>query len=331
MKKRLLITSIVMMLVVAVALSTATYAWFTSNDQVTANTVSLTAATSTESAIGIAWAASAETPGTAAFNNDYGTVISPYTMAAEIQPAAPAALDNIQGATAPSFYTQNINAQGQFKAAGSPATVYRMATGSDTAANGYSNTVHIANLAQAGSKTVYLTATIDGDIYVAIDPTANANQGEKANPTVYDYYDGDKTLLVSQPAANAYVTTGFKKMKANAVELIRIAVFEVGSDGVTYTYKGLLSNTAATDGDDAGDDPDPNTAVGAITINGTATDLITYCTTEELNLGVFNAQQDKGYAIYIWMDGQLFTEAFSAKSARIGLTFSTSGSATEIN
>ena len=35
MKKRLLITSIVMMLVVAVALSTATYAWFTSNAGVT--------------------------------------------------------------------------------------------------------------------------------------------------------------------------------------------------------------------------------------------------------------------------------------------------------
>ena len=45
MKKRLLITSIVMMLVVAVALSTATYAWFTSSTRVDAQAVTLTAAT----------------------------------------------------------------------------------------------------------------------------------------------------------------------------------------------------------------------------------------------------------------------------------------------
>ena len=45
MKKRLLITSIVMMLVVAVALSTATYAWFTSSDTVSAEAVLLTAST----------------------------------------------------------------------------------------------------------------------------------------------------------------------------------------------------------------------------------------------------------------------------------------------
>jgi len=323
MKKRLLITSIVMMLVVAVALSTATYAWFTSNDSVTANTVSLTAATSTESAIGIAWAASAETPGTADYNADYGTFIAPYEMATLLQPAAPAALNNIDGAAAPSFYTANINSQGAFKSVGASTPVYRMATGSDSGASGYSNEVHIANLAFAGSKTVYMTATIDGDIYVEI------TSAEAANPTIYDYYDGDKTILQTQPAANAEVSTGFKKMKANAVALIRIAVFEVNNG--TYTYKGLLSQTAAVDGDDVDNDPDPNTAVGAITNGGTATDLITYASTTELNLGTFEAQQDKGYAIYIWMDGQLFTEAFSTKSARIGLTFTTSGAATEIN
>ncbi|MBO4479181.1 MAG: hypothetical protein J5774_02315 [Clostridia bacterium] len=55
MKKRLLITSIVMMLVVAVALSTATYAWFTNSNSVTASSVSLTAKTSDQTALGIGW------------------------------------------------------------------------------------------------------------------------------------------------------------------------------------------------------------------------------------------------------------------------------------
>ena len=44
MKKRLLITSIVMMLVVAVALSTATYAWFATNTSVTYTGMSIQAA-----------------------------------------------------------------------------------------------------------------------------------------------------------------------------------------------------------------------------------------------------------------------------------------------
>jgi len=55
MKKRLLITSIVMMLVVAVALSTATYAWFTSNAAVTASSITLTAESNAGASIGIAW------------------------------------------------------------------------------------------------------------------------------------------------------------------------------------------------------------------------------------------------------------------------------------
>ena len=55
MKKRLLITSIVMMLVVAVALSTATYAWFTSNAGVTASSITLTAESNAGASIGIAW------------------------------------------------------------------------------------------------------------------------------------------------------------------------------------------------------------------------------------------------------------------------------------
>ena len=60
MKKRLLITSIVMMLVVAVALSTATYAWFTSSAAVTASTVSLTASSNSGASIGIAWGTAGE-------------------------------------------------------------------------------------------------------------------------------------------------------------------------------------------------------------------------------------------------------------------------------
>ena len=81
MKKRLLITSIVMMLVVAVALSTATYAWFTSNTGVTASMVTLTASTSDSTALGIGW-----TGGNA------GTALEVALTDASIDPMAPESL-----------------------------------------------------------------------------------------------------------------------------------------------------------------------------------------------------------------------------------------------
>ena len=320
MKKRLLITSIVMMLVVAVALSTATYAWFTSNDAVTANSVSLTAATSDQSALGIAWAKSANTTFTPAFNNDYGTYVTPYTFTGYIQPAAPAALDIT---TAPQFYTAFIDAQGKFKSTPTVETpVYRFANNSDTAATGYSNQIHIANLAQAGSKTVYLTATITGKL-VAIDATANDNTGEVADPTNYTYYGADRVALETQPAANTKVTTGYKELKADGLALIRIAVYEVNN--TTYTYKGLLSSD--------GNGSTKDTAVGEIVSGNSALALYTngFASTTELNLGSFAAQQDKGYAIYIWMDGEELDEAQGGKAADITLTFKTTGTATEIH
>ena len=167
MKKRLLITSIVMMLVVAVALSTATYAWFTSATEVTASSISLTAGTSDSSALGIAWATSAGQAGTAAWNAGYGTSITAKAPATAqdhgFQPAAPAALTNSE----PAFYTANIDAQGNFKAAGASTDVYRF---TENVENEASTLIHIANLAQSGTKSVVLTAAIT-------DPTSGANDG----------------------------------------------------------------------------------------------------------------------------------------------------------
>ena len=88
MKKRLLITSIVMMLVVAVALSTATYAWFTSNDTVTASNITLKAAQSSGAALGISWDDTA-----------YGTSLTSTGFRTAANPICPNALANKAQAT----------------------------------------------------------------------------------------------------------------------------------------------------------------------------------------------------------------------------------------
>ena len=286
-----------MMLVVAVALSTATYAWFTSSTIVTANQITMTAGTSQSTALGIQWEKG--TSGTG-FNANYTTAIdsvSPAEVAPAVmgfQPAAPVALDGIN--TAPVFKTAFVNSQGEFITPVNTTNVYRFANYADsaaatTASDTYSNIIHIANLAQAGAdQTVYLTATI----------TSGTDADDISN-------------------------------------LVRIAVYELTTttnDYDTYTYKGLLASAAGTNTAAVGDITGPVT-VAQTTTPQLASSLLTGDPTTELNLGAIAPQADKAFAVYVWLDGALFDESKSSKTASISLSFSTvrtSGSAVaEIN
>lgn len=149
MKKRLLITSIVMMLVVAVALSTATYAWFTSNASVTASTVSLTAATNNAAALGIGWTGSAA-----------GTVIET-NRAGTLNPMAPAAL--VPGTTLSNveFKTATTKVEGdtsKFSAVSSDSALVFDNGGSPSLVD----TFYVSNLSGTNKiEQITLTATID--------------------------------------------------------------------------------------------------------------------------------------------------------------------------
>ena len=81
MKKRLLIVSAVMIFVVSITLSTATYAWFTSNSTVTATSVTLTAESSDSTALGIGW-----------LDGTSGTMITA-NSASEYKPMVPSELE----------------------------------------------------------------------------------------------------------------------------------------------------------------------------------------------------------------------------------------------
>ncbi len=140
MKKRLLITSIVMMLVVAVALSTATYAWFT---------VTMTAATNEEGALGIGWT-----------TDSLGVSITgDFAPNDSLLPMAPTTYTvDSTTAAAIEFNTATIKSVGgvmKFGANGTSATPY-------TWTDGAHNSFHVKNLATAGSVTVKVTATLGG-------------------------------------------------------------------------------------------------------------------------------------------------------------------------
>ena len=264
-----------MMLVVAVALSTATYAWFTQNASVTANSITMTAGTSDTSALGIAWATTSGTAGTPAWNAGYGTDITAKAPATAqtngFQPAAPKALTGIANNAAPTFYTAYIDAQGNFKAAGTETDVYRY---TEDAVSNASNLIHIANLAQSGVKSVDLTATI----------------------------------------------TDLSSDEIDVTPLIRIAAYVVSGETPAYTYKGTLGASAGSNNTAVGEITGPTT-VEQVTTQQTANSLKTGSTATTVSLGNIEAQHEITVAIFVWLDGAAFDEAYSTQQASIALTF----------
>lgn len=154
MKKRLLITSIVLMLVIALTLSTATYAWFTSNSQVTASDVVLYAESNNETALGIAWLG--ENPSTLITAN----------AGASYKPMVPSALVIDTGNNSPTNFnaitwsgaTTYVDGEAKFNAPYDPAPVpyqYNGTVESETV-----STFYIKNLSPANAiSTITLTLT----------------------------------------------------------------------------------------------------------------------------------------------------------------------------
>ena len=160
MKKRLLITSIVMMLVVAVALSTATYAWFTSNATVSASQVTLTADSASGTALGIGW-----------YGGTTGTSIQTAAPSGSLAPMIPAAINTTQNSetalSAFSFAGSTIYTSGgisMFNAENQTNNVYARTPYTLTQSSASETVFYLENL--SGTKditSITLTATIAGD------------------------------------------------------------------------------------------------------------------------------------------------------------------------
>ena len=175
MKKRLLITSIVMMLVVAVALSTATYAWFTSNATVSASSISLTAATSSAPALGISWT-----------DGNYTTSITataPNGETVKFSPVAPETLSTSGTITDSTVVfktavTHSVAGDFVFNEAGEVPT-----NGAYTWTNGSQTSFFIKNLSPSNTiSTITMTATITD-----VDTTDDVDASKLLRVGVFKY------------------------------------------------------------------------------------------------------------------------------------------------
>lgn len=150
-KKSMFITTILMVAVLIVAVSTATFAWYTTNDRAGAQTVEMTSASSSSANIAVGWDKTAT-----------GTTITFVTPEdATYDPASPSAMALGQKYDATKFFTAGIAADKTFTAAGTPADVWTVSNGEE--GDAAKSSFFVINYNATEAETVAINVSFSGD------------------------------------------------------------------------------------------------------------------------------------------------------------------------
>ena len=150
-KKSMFITTILMVAVLIVAVSTATFAWYTASGTGSAGSASLVAAESSDANIAVGWTKASKT-----------TDITFNTIDAKFAPMAPkAALVADEAYAASTFYTQTLAQSNTFNGDGTPATPWNVVN-SDADA-GVTDGFYVINHNQNAGATVKMSLTFTAD------------------------------------------------------------------------------------------------------------------------------------------------------------------------
>ena len=128
-KKSMFITTILMVAVLVVAISTATFAWYTASGEGTASGASLTSAESADANIGLGWTAATATSANIDFTNSANT-FAPMAINTVLVDGTDYAYDNIK------FTTATVDDQNNFNTPNANATPWVVSDG-DTATGFY--------------------------------------------------------------------------------------------------------------------------------------------------------------------------------------------------
>ena len=301
MKKRLLITSIVMMLVVAVALSTATYAWFTSNSSVKATAVTMYADTNSAASIGISWTDGA-----------YGPALEAESPASTFY-YAPTAISSLTANTAISSINwtsatiKDVAGNATFNndvitAAGSGSTDDLVYTWNDGTGSGKGHTsfyIHngsTANTLSAVTATVTITGAAAPFIRVGFfkyDSTASAF---KLKGVITDAYVYTTATGTSENGVKYYKAEGAEVLTGNGTDAIPANSFTRAARGATN-----------------------NAALGTATANETVASTITdTAISTSVDLGGLDVDTNAGDAmqlkVLVWMDGSALNDDTATNS-----------------
>ena len=293
-----------MMLVVAVALSTATYAWFTSNANVKATSVTMRAETNSAASIGISWTDSA-----------YGTSIDAVSPGSTTY-YAPTAISSltantsISGITWSSATIKDVGGNPTFNSDVVTDSSTLAYTWNDGTGEGKGHTsFYIHNGSNANTlSAVTATVTITGDAtdfirvgFFKYDPTAEVFKLKGVITDAYTYTAATGTAV----AETDYYNVNGEKMTVT-----------VGTTDVSdyFTRVARAASTAAL-----------GTATAETAVSGCITNT---SIGTSVNLGGLNTDGQTGdemqIKVMVWMDGSALTDATAStehKLATVALHF----------
>lgn len=307
MKKSMVVTTVVMVLLLIAALSTATFAWYTAQNNASVTETLVTSASSNSASLVIDTAAA--TSNTA---NNASVDLTMTSATAAINPAvynggaAPTVGTTTYTDFAGKFITYTVDSKGNYASAPGTTSVATIATVKGSGSEETKSSFFITNV---------------GGIATGIDAavTINANYYEKQTVTAGDPVDGlytkDSNGVYTATAAGdaADGSTDYYALKAN--NFLRVAMFIDGKYAGTWALSDQkavqIANVDLTSALPAvGTTPDAHTSYDA-TVSGTTVNIAP----SVASMGSIEVQ------LVAWFEGDSHTNAYAGTGALFSVSF----------
>ena len=323
MKKSMFITTILMVVLLIVALSTATFAWYTSNSQVTVSATTVNTASSSAANIEFVWK-----QGSGVVYN--GTSVE-FTSGAGIEPMVPAAIPEANAAVSSvSFIGAPVNSTGlNFAAASGSKTPWSQNYVSVAAGSSYSvtesepvnwSTHYTTYYTRSGASEPYTYSKVPvqapiptwaAATYYSLTSSTNDPYTVPSGVTVTELYIANRATSGSTGTLTLTATFDAGTVDRDLADALRLAVF-FGNQ-----YKGTLASTACQVSY-AANGSWTNGATVATEVIRTDSYLAVAGSTG-VELGSINAATETALVIVAWYDGNMLGNPQAGGNATFAL------------
>lgn len=311
MKKSMFITTLAMVVVLVVALSTATFAWYTANTTVTATPTAAQSATSDAAAIAVETSAiTAQSTGTSVTMTLTGT-IGPMIVTTDLSAAG-----NVN--STPVFTTAPVSNANTFTSNGTPASAATIATVQDNNDANATNQAffYVGNTNKDTTPSVKATVTIAGG-YIG---TTVADAADFANKKSSLYTaNAAKTVFTVCTDASYDENADYYVANANIATYLRVALYASDTDGTNTSYIGTwaLTNTDVAYGSIVSGE----SGLSASNSNISTYSAIASGSSTGSNAFSLTGVDSKRISAYVWFDGCLLTATESQAYCTFAISF----------
>lgn len=322
MKKSMLFSTVLMVVLLVVAISTATFAWYTSNTQVNVTDTVINSAESADANIEFVWKSGA--------NYLYNGTTVAFSSGDNIYPMVPTKAPEAAD-TSMSFIGASVNATGTtFTADSAAMTPWTQNYTSVAVDSSYDLTTEQPDN-WSTHYTQYYTKISDGvynklqvqesapawaaDTYYELKATTSDPYGIPSGTTVTELYIANRAT--SGESGDLKITaTITNNVGTTLASALRIAVFFQANGDAGVVYKGTLASSATATNYAANGSWTANDTVAT---EITSADYTATSATTGISIGSIAAGAEGRLVIYAWYDGNMLGNAQAGNSAQFTL------------